>query len=138
MELQGKIIAVLEPKTGNSKKNEGETWMSQDYVLEHGNRKMVFNVFGEDRINRYALKVGDFVAVVFDIDAREWNGRWFNDIRTSEVVRLDQQQPQAQAQAPTPSAESGDAPFTNFNDPFAQNPELAQDWQPTGEGSMFP
>lgn len=92
MELQGKIIAVLDPKTGESKRNEGEKWMSQDFVMEYASgqysRKMVFNIWGEEKINRANLHVGDEVAVQFDVDAREWNGRWFTDIKAYHVEHI--------------------------------------------------
>ena len=88
MELQGKIIAIMEPRTGTSKR-DGMPWKTQEFVLEHkvfgSDNHMIFTVFGEDRLNRFAIKEGQQVNVAFDIDAHEWNGRWFNDIRAYDV-----------------------------------------------------
>ena len=81
MELQGKVIAVMDPRSGESARGK---WMSQDYVIEtHDNfpRKMVFNIFGEDRIKQFNIQAGEEIVVSFDIDAHEYNGRWFNNIR---------------------------------------------------------
>ena len=81
MDLQGKIIAALEPRSGVSARGE---WKSQDFVIETMDsfpRKMVFSVFGADRLQRFAIQVGQMVNVSFDIDAHEYNGRWFNNIR---------------------------------------------------------
>lgn len=92
MELQGKIIAALEPRTGDSKRNPGEKWMSQEFVLQQHDqyqRKLVFNVWGADRLQRFNIQVGQEVSVQFDIDAREWNGRWFTDIRAYDVRQVD-------------------------------------------------
>ena len=50
-------------------------------------RHMVFNIFGEDRIKQFNIQMGEDVTVSFDIDAREFNGRWYNDIRAFNVVR---------------------------------------------------
>ena len=50
-------------------------------------RHMVFNIFGEDRIKQFNIQMGEDVTVSFDIDAREYNGRWFNDIRAYNVTR---------------------------------------------------
>ena len=51
MELEGKIIFALEPKTGTSSRGD---WKVQEFVLEtldgQFSRKMVFSVFGEDRL----------------------------------------------------------------------------------------
>ena len=84
MELSGKVIAVLEPRGGVSK--TGNAWKVQEYVIETHDqypRKMCFDVFGEDKINQFNIQVGEELTVHFDIDAREWQGRWFNSIRCS-------------------------------------------------------
>lgn len=86
MELQGKIIAALPERSGVSARGE---WKVQEFVLETTDsqypRKMVFDVFGADRLQRFNIKVGDEVLVAFDIDAREYNGRWYNSIRAFDV-----------------------------------------------------
>ena len=47
---------------------------------------MVFNVFGEDRISQMNIQVGQTLTVSFDVDAHEYQGRWFNNIRAWRVV----------------------------------------------------
>lgn len=89
MELSGKIIAVLEKRSGTSART-GNTWAVQEYVVETHDqypRKCMFNVFGEDKINTFNIQVGEEVTVSFDIDAREYNGRWYNDIRAWNVTK---------------------------------------------------
>ncbi len=89
MDLTGKVIAIMEARSGVSQRT-GNPWMMQDYVIEiPGNfpRRMVFNVFGEEKIKQYNIQVGEEITVQFDIDAREYNGRWFNDIRAWNVMR---------------------------------------------------
>ena len=89
MEIQGKVIAVLEARSGVSARGE---WKSQDYVIETHDaypRKMVFGVFGADRISRFNIQLGQEVNVSFDIDAHEYNGRWFNNIRAFDVRQVD-------------------------------------------------
>ncbi len=90
MELAGKIIAVLEARGGVSK-TTGNSWKIQEYVIETHEqypRRMCFNVFGEDKINQMNIQVGDELNVFFDINAREYQGRWFNDIRAWKVERV--------------------------------------------------
>lgn len=88
MEITGKIIAALEPRSGVSK-TSGSPWMTQEFVLETVNeqypKKMMFSIFGEDKIQQAAISVGDVVVVSFDVNAREYNGRWYNDIRAWRV-----------------------------------------------------
>jgi len=88
MDLSGKIIAVLPASSGVSQRT-GNSWMSQDYVIEVPGqypKKCVFRVFGEDRIKQFNIQMGEDVTVSFDIDAHEFNGRWFNDVRAYNVV----------------------------------------------------
>ena len=89
MELQGKVIAVLPARSGVSARGE---WKSQSFVIEtHDSfpRKMVFDVFGEERLTRFNIQLGQEVNVSFDIDAHEYNGRWFNNIRAFDVRLVD-------------------------------------------------
>lgn len=81
MEASGKIIAVLPLQSGTSK--AGREWKKQEYVLEtHDSfpRKVKFDFFG-DRVDQFPLAIGDEVTVSFDIESREFNGRWYTDIR---------------------------------------------------------
>ena len=129
MELTGRIIAVLPANSGVSNRT-GNPWMSQEYVIEVPGqypRKCVFRLFGEDRIKQFNIQQGEDLTVQFDIDAHEYNGRWFNEIRAYNVVRglaapvagAPMGAPQA---APFPPAGGATAPF-----PPAQ--------EPAGEGS---
>ena len=113
MEITGNIIAVMEPHSGVSQRT-GNTWMTQEYVLEVPGmypKKVVFSIFGEDRIKQFALQQGEQnVTVQFEIDAHEYNGRWFNEVRCYNVLRAGVQQsaPQPQTQQPAPQTQ---APF---------------------------
>ena len=89
MELTGRIIAVMEPRSGVSART-GNSWMTQEYVLEVPGqypKRCLFNLFGEDRIKQFNIQNGEDLTIQFDIDAREYQGRWFNDIRAYNVVR---------------------------------------------------
>lgn len=90
MDFTGKIIFALPAKSG-LKKN-GESWKSQEFVIENTEgqypKKMCFNVFGDDKITTFDIKLGDEVKVYFDIDAKQWNDRWFNSINAWKVDKL--------------------------------------------------
>jgi hypothetical protein len=89
MELSGRIIAVLEAKSGTSSKT-GNNWMKQEYVMEVPGdypRHCAFTVFGEDRIKQLNIQNGEDITIQFDIDAHEFNGRWYNDFRAYRVIR---------------------------------------------------
>lgn len=81
MEIQGKIILKLQLQEGTSK--AGNPWKKQEYVLEtlsNYPRKVKFDFFG-DRVDQFPLEVGDEVTVSFDLESREFNGRWYTDVR---------------------------------------------------------
>ncbi len=85
--------------------------MTQDFVIETHEqypRKCVFTVFGEDKLKEWNIQVGAEMTVSFDIDAHEYNGRWFNDIRAWRAVP-------ATAAAPAPAA----APMQDIPAPTA-------------------
>lgn len=135
MEIQGRIIAVLEKRSGVAK-STGNPWATQDYVLETHEQyphRMVFNVFGEDKISQYNLQVGEEVNVSFDINAREFNGRWYNDIRAWNVVRAQPVDPAvgimppAGAPFPPPQAAAPAAPAAAPQDPFGSAPDSNSD-----------
>ena len=89
MDLTGRVIAVLPANSGVSART-GNPWMSQEYVIEVPGqypRKCLFRIFGEDRIKQFNIQIGEDITVSFDIDAHEYQGRWFNEIRAYNVTR---------------------------------------------------
>lgn len=81
MEVTGKVILALPEMSGTSK--AGNPWKKREYVLETQEtypRKIHFDFFGE-RADQYPLNPGDVIKLSFDIESREYNGRWFTSIR---------------------------------------------------------
>lgn len=89
---QGTISDFTEVKSGQT--TSGKTWQRMDLILEmegfqNSIYKMVFQVSG-DRVNDVLLfNRGDKVDVAFAISAREWEGRWFNNV---ELVKIQYQE----------------------------------------------
>lgn len=119
MDISGKIIQLLPKQTGQGKNG---TWEKQEYVLETEGqypKKVCFNLWG-DRISKFSLKEGDQVTVSFDLESREYSGRWYTDVRAWNVAR------KSGATAETPAASAGGEnldfnPFDDGNDPFASS-----------------
>ena len=104
MDVVGKIIAALPPKSGTSQ-STGKPWQVNTYVLqtnEQTPKNIAFDVFGAERVEQYNLKVGDMVTVSIDIDAHEYNGRWYNQIRAWNVVNYASAQKSAAQPSPAP------------------------------------
>ena len=133
MDLTGRIIAVLPASSGVSQRT-GNPWMSQDYVIEVPGqfpRKCVFRVFGEDRIKQFNIQLNEDLTVQFDIDAHEFNGRWFNDVRAFNVVRG--AAPVATQPAGAPMADA--APFPPQQPVSAAAAPFPPAQEPASEGS---
>ena len=80
MEIKGKIIQLLPEQTGEGKNGQ---WRKKEYVLETDGqypKKVCFNLWG-DKIDQNPVKEGDVVTVSFDLESREFNGRWYTDVR---------------------------------------------------------
>ena len=125
MEVVGKIIQVLPAQEGVGR--NGNPWKVQPYILETLDqypRKVHFEVFGEDRIRMNPCAIDQLVTVSFDIESREFNGRWYTSIRAYRIVQGDVTQPAAPATAPAaapvaPAAPAAPAEQAPVNvDPF--------------------
>lgn len=93
MEMTGVVIAILPERSGTSQRGE---WKSQSFVIETQEqypKHLCFEVFGADRITQFNIKCGETITVQFDIDARQYQDRWFNSIKAWNVIRPGQQAP---------------------------------------------
>lgn len=119
MEIEGRIIYTSPVARGVSQAS-GKAWARQTAVLEtHGQypRKCAFTVLGDERIDRFAMTVGEECRVSFDIDAREYNGRWYNDI-TAWNVTATATQPQPQPQGIIARQQAAQTQDTQADLPF--------------------
>jgi len=124
MEISGKIIQKLPLQSGESKAS-GKPWQVQAYVLETQEqypRKVCFELFGEQRIKDNPCELDELVTVSFDIESREFNGRWFTSIRAWKVQQgiVDANAAPAPAAAPQPAAQPAAAaePMMSNTNPF--------------------
>ena len=72
MKIKGRILAVLDERSGTSQR-KGNNWRCGQYVLEtieQYPKKMLFEVFGEDKIHSMHIQMGEELTVFFDVDAR--------------------------------------------------------------------
>lgn len=87
MEIKGRINQILPEQGGQSK--SGSNWRKQDYILETQGehpKKVCFSIWG-DKIDQYKAQVGENVTVHFDVESREFNGRWYTDIKAWKIEK---------------------------------------------------
>ena len=93
MEFEGKVIEILAPVTGQSARG---TWERQTVVFEQPNKqygKEIAVTFMNKGQELATLRVGEMYTVSFDIESRNYQGRWYTDVRAWRVQPL---QPAAQ------------------------------------------
>jgi len=116
MEISGTIIQLLPEKSGKSDRGP---WRKQEYVLESEGqypKKVCFMVWG-DKIDELSIKEGEALSVSIDIESREYNGKWYTDVKAWQVNRGDAA-PASTPEAP-PAPPPMDAPPFNDDDiPF--------------------
>lgn len=146
-DITGKIIAVLPTKSGTSAR--GTQWSSQTAVIETHEqypKRVAFDVLG-DKITEFNLQVGEEVTVSFDIDARQYQDRWFNSIKAWNVIRPGQQapmqggynmSPQAGAQAAQVAQQAAMVGAPNPTNPSNPFPPAQPPAQPQGDSSDLP
>ena len=127
--LTGKIAEVLPANTGVSQRT-GNKWMSQDYIFEYfmwsGQQRatqLCVRIFGEDNIKRHNLQpLEENVTLTLRLEStkNQESGRWFTEVRVTNVERAGQQTAQHPAQPRQAQAPEGQAP--------------QQQQQPQGEG----
>jgi hypothetical protein len=87
MDLSGKVTSLLPEVSGSSK--SGNAWRKQEYIVETGGqypKKVCVSIWG-DKIDQFGLKVGEQVTLGIDVESREYNGRWYTEVKAYKVDR---------------------------------------------------
>ncbi len=101
LELECKILNKLTIISGTGSRG---AWAKQDFVVEYQDgqyaEKACLRVFGTDRVKELEkYQIGDKVKVSLKIQAREYNGKWYNDIRVWRISRVAETAPSDDAYA---------------------------------------
>jgi len=118
MDISGNITHILPPTGGTSK--TGSAWRKQEYVLETKDqypKKICFNAWG-DKIDQFDLQIGDEVVVSADVESREYQGKWYTEVKAWKVVKgaagsagSTPPPPAADYMPPPPEPDTDDLPF---------------------------
>lgn len=85
MELTAKLVQVLPLQKGTGK--TGNEWRKQDVIVETSGqypKKVCISIWG-DKINEKVLQPGNMLNISFDVESREFNGRWYTDVKAWKV-----------------------------------------------------
>lgn len=102
LSVKGKVEQILKPESGTSR--AGKEWNKQEFVIETDDqypKKVCFTLFG-DKVNLIeGLTAGQDVEVSFNIESREYNGRWFHNVNAWKIEKAGDEN------MPTPPPEFG-------------------------------
>lgn len=113
MQISAKLVQVLPLQTGNGKNG---TWKKQEIIVETEGqypKKVCIAIWG-DKINASQLQVGNQLKVDFDVESREYNGRWYTEVKAWKVESAGggyNDMPPPMESFDPPPFEDNDAPF---------------------------
>ena len=84
MQLTAKLVQLLPLQTGTGKNGQ---WKKQDIIVETDGtypKKVCISIWG-DKINESVLKIGEQLSVSFDVESREYNGKWYTDVKAWKI-----------------------------------------------------
>ena len=127
MELEGRIVRKLNVQSGTSARG---AWSKQEFIFEYqeGNfpSQVCMNVWGEDKVKDLEkYQVGDKVRISFNLSSREFNVRWYTDVRAWRIEPAGAPAapaapvaPAVSVEAPLPGADDMSSPFSDEDLPF--------------------
>ena len=110
MQLTAKLVQLLPLQNGTGKNGP---WKKQDFIVETGDaypKKVCISVWG-DKIDTTKLQPGNQLTIDFDVESREYNGRWYTDVKAWKIESAG-----GSAQSPAPSMSSQSAPEMSGDD----------------------
>ncbi len=102
MEISGKLIQKLPLQSGVGK--TGTSWQKQEFVIETIEtypKKICANLWGDKTDALNALNIGDQVIMTFNLESREFNGKWYTDVKAWKIDPV--------AAAPSQAPQSGNS-----------------------------
>lgn len=139
IEVEGVIIKEYPVKEGVSNRT-GNAWKSQEFVIQTKDqypRACLFRVFGADKLEQFNLHQGDTVRVWFDINARPWQDRYFNDISAFRVDHIDPNAVNTGTQATTQADPFGGAPAAGPSSVCSPDPMASGNSQDSSDDLPF-
>ena len=115
MEITGTVVSLLPMQSGQGKNG---TWKKQEFILETPGqypKKVCLSLWGE-KVDEIRLNVGEKITASINIESREYNGRWYTDVRAWKIAKgngggKNEAQPIDSSFKPDASNGSDDLPF---------------------------
>ncbi len=118
LQIKGKVQQILKPESGVSR--AGKEWQKQEFVIETDEqfpRKVCFTLFNDKTSLVQELTPGEDVEVSFNLESREFNGKWYHNINAWKIDKPEEtnfpEPPEFRAEdiPPEPEDSSDGLPF---------------------------
>ena len=115
MEITGILVKKTGERSGVSSRN-GQPWKQADFLIEVPGQYIRHAVFSVrdglvGRVTRFESMIGKTVTVSFDIDAREYEGRWYNELNAWGVMEYVPDKKIVEDPQPKEEEKNDDLPF---------------------------
>ncbi len=125
IEISGKLSQILPIQSGSGR--TGTDWKKQEFIIETEDqfpKKVCMNLWGDKVEELKNFTIGQTIKASVNIESREFNGRWYTDIRAWKLENLSQE------------TANKTAPVTSSNNPV--NPEYFNSLVSENEGDDLP
>ncbi|MFV0483457.1 MAG: DUF3127 domain-containing protein [Bacteroidales bacterium] len=89
LSIKGKVAQILAEQSGTSK--AGKEWKKQEFVIESDDqfpKSVCFTLFGDKTSLVSDVAIGDIVEVFFNLESREFNGKWYHNINAWRIEKM--------------------------------------------------
>lgn len=110
MEIVGKVEQILPLASGTGKNGE---WKKQDFILVKPGqypKKVCITLWG-DKIDEARITVGEEIKAMIDVESREYNGKWYTDVKAWKIEKGSVAQDDNSAFIDAPPHDEDDLPF---------------------------
>jgi len=93
LKVQGKLTVIMDEQNGQTK--AGKSWTKQEFVIEtqeEYSKKIAFTLFGDKVKILQNYRVGQLIDVSFNIESREYTGKYFHNINAWKINAVDNNQ----------------------------------------------
>ncbi|MBP3612039.1 MAG: DUF3127 domain-containing protein [Rikenellaceae bacterium] len=122
MEFVGVVYRIMPQQSGTSARGQ---WQKQEVIFEQPDefsRKVCVTFFGDRVQDAATLQVGEKVNVSCNIESREYNGRWYTDVRAWRIQKVQPEQPAAAPIPDLPPFETAEPAMPAGGDQFDDLP----------------
>lgn len=121
LEITGKLISKLPLQSGQGKNG---TWTKQDFIIETQEqfpKKVCISMWGDKAKELDSIAIGEMLKAGINVESREFNGKWYTDVKAWKIEK--QGETQRNASAPMPSDETL-PPFLDPTNTFEPTDDL--------------